>query len=88
MDAVKHYSAEQLGDMTKIDISQLVGDREGKKLYTQLTIEKSGDCWHVSKVYSCFFSRSGCTRLYSFSGFLTLIHLALDRSNLEKIGLV
>ncbi|CAB4009608.1 Hypothetical predicted protein, partial [Paramuricea clavata] len=51
MDAVKHYSAEQLGDMTKNDISHLIGDREGKKLYTQLTIEKSGDCWHQIVVH-------------------------------------
>ena len=55
MDAVRYYSAEQLGDMTKHDISHLVGDKEGRKLYTQLTIEKSGDCWHVRNVYS--FSR-------------------------------
>lgn len=50
MKAVKPYSAEQLGEMSRSDIAHLVGDSEGKKLYTQLTIEKSGDCWHVSVV--------------------------------------
>ena len=48
MNAVKNYNAEELGDMSKNDISRLVGDREGKKLYSQLTVEKSADFWHVS----------------------------------------
>ena len=49
MNAVKNYNAEELGDMSKNDISRLVGDKEGKKLFSQLTVEKSGDCWHVSE---------------------------------------
>lgn len=47
MNAVKPYSADELSKLTKTDISHLVGDSEGRKLYTQLTIEKSGDCWQV-----------------------------------------
>ena len=54
MNAVKDYSAEQLGDMTKNDISHLVGDTEGKKLYTHLSHEKSAEGWHVSKIYWFF----------------------------------
>ena len=52
MAAVQEYSAAQLGEMSRNDISHLVGDSEGKKLYTQLNIEKSGDCWHVCVVYN------------------------------------
>jgi hypothetical protein len=52
MNAVKHYSAEQLGDMTKRDISHLVGPTEGNKLFSHLSDEKSAEGWHVSKVYS------------------------------------
>ena len=50
MNAVKNFNAEELGDMSKNDISRLVGDKEGKKLFSQLTVEKSGDCWHVSEL--------------------------------------
>ncbi|XP_028399597.1 epidermal growth factor receptor kinase substrate 8-like isoform X2 [Dendronephthya gigantea] len=51
MNAVKHYSAEELGDMERNVMLNLVGDKEGKKLYTQLTIEKSGECWHQIVVH-------------------------------------
>ena len=49
MSAVSRYNAEELGDMTKNDISDLVGYNEGNKLYTEISNEKSGECWHVSK---------------------------------------
>ena len=94
MDAVRYYSAEQLGDMTKHDISHLVGDKEGRKLYTQLTIEKSGDCWHVRNIYSFFKMRlNRCNALLFWHRFsywtsrkdsLELIEL----SSINKVSLV
>ena len=47
IDAVQLHSAEELSKLSCKDISQLVGDLEGKRLYTQLSIEKYGDFWQV-----------------------------------------
>ena len=47
MGVVKNMNAEQLGDLSKTEMSHLVGATEGKKLFSQLTVEKAGDSWHV-----------------------------------------
>ena len=65
MNAVKQFSAEELGDMDKNAMLNLIGDKEGKKLFTQLTIEKSGECWHVSDVYFYFTRGFSCSSRFT-----------------------